>query len=72
MAELAACYTGRQTVITDGNLLVDPLIRKIVGALGHGSNKNADTLVWAERVDVFANAHHRSVKAKGYLATIGG
>lgn len=71
MTELAARYAGRQAVIADGNLLIDILIRKVVGTLGHGTNKHADALVLAQSVDVLADAHNGGVKAERNLAAVG-
>ena len=45
MTEFAACDTGRQAIIADGNLFIDKLISKIIGTLGHGSHENTDALL---------------------------
>lgn len=71
MAELAARYAGRQAVVADGDLLIDILIRKVVGALGHGTNKDADALVLAQAVDVLAHPHNRGVEAERDFAAVG-
>lgn len=72
MAEFAAGDTGRQAVVADGDLLVHEGIGKIVGALGHGSDKDADALVLVERVDVVAHTHDALVKTQGDLTAVGG
>jgi len=46
VTELAASNTGGQTVVADGDLLIDKLIGKIIGSLGHSANENTDALFW--------------------------
>jgi len=71
VAELAACHTGRETEIADGNLLVDKLVSKVVGSLGHGSHEDADALLVVQLLDVLSHSHQWRIKTEGDLATVG-
>ena len=71
MAELAAGDAGRETVVADRDLLIDELVSKVVGTLGHGADKNTDAFVLAEGVDILADADDRSVEAERDLLAVG-
>lgn len=70
MAELAAGHTSREGVVADGNLLVDHGVGKVVLALGHGADKDADALL-ADRLDVLAHADELRVETQRHLAAVG-
>lgn len=71
VAKLATSDACRETVIADGNLFVDKLVGKIIITLGHGADKDADTFVLLERVNIVTHRHHLGIKAEGDLATLG-
>lgn len=71
MAELAARYTGRETVVADGDLLVDKFIGKVIRTLGHGTNKDANALLGSHALDPVPHAHERSIETKCHLAAVG-
>lgn len=71
MAELAASDAGRQAEVADGDLLVHPLVREAVGALGHGANEDADALLRGQRVHVVPDLDERGVEAQRHLPAVG-
>lgn len=71
MAKLAAGDAGRETEIADGDLLIDVCVGKVVGALSHGTDKDADTLIRVEPVDVAPDMGDRGVEAESDLAALG-
>lgn len=72
MAELAACDTGTQAVVTDGNRVVLEGVGKVIVSLGHGTHEDTDALLGAQRFDVVASAHHGGFETEGHLAAVGG
>lgn len=71
VAKLAAGNAGRKTEIADGDLLVDVCVGKVVRALGHGTNEDADALVRVEPVNVAPDMGNRGVEAESDLAALG-
>lgn len=71
VAEFAARDTGRETVVANGDLLVNKLIRKVIRSLGHGSNEDADALLIVEVFDVFSDADQLRVETESDLAAVG-
>lgn len=72
VAKLAACHGCRETVVADGDLLVDKLIGKIVGSFRHSSNKHADALLVAQSADVFVDSYQWSIEGQGDLPAVWG
>jgi len=72
MTELAACNTCRQTVVADRDLLIHVSVREIVGALSHGTNEDANALIWTKGIDIVAHSHKRSIEAEGNLSAVWG
>ena len=70
MAKLAACDTGRKAVVADTDRIVLERVRKVVFALGHGANEDADGFFWADRFNVISDANNFSVEAECYFAAI--
>ena len=64
MAKLAARHAGTETVVTDGDLLVDELVSEVIGPLRHGPDKYADTLRGLELRDVLSNPNNGCVEAE--------
>lgn len=71
MAELAACDTCREAVVADGDLVVHVRVGKVVGALGHGADKDANALRAVQAVDVAPHRLHLGVKAERHFAAVG-
>lgn len=71
VAELAASNTGRKTVVADRNLVVDVGVGEVVGALGHGTDKDADALLGIQAVDIAPDRLHLGVEAQRHLAAVG-
>lgn len=71
MAKLATGDAGRKAEIADGDLLVDVCVGKVVRALGHGTNKDANALIRVEPVDVAPDVGDRGVEAESNLAALG-
>lgn len=71
MAKLAAGNTSRKTEVADGDLLVNVCVGKVVRALGHGTNEDADALVRLEPIDVGPDVGDRSVEAESDFAALG-
>lgn len=72
MAEFATGDTGRKAEVADGDLLVNVWIGEVVGALGHSTNEDTDTLVVVKLVNVAPNSHDRSIETEGDFSALGG
>ncbi len=72
VAEFATRNAGRETIIADGDLLVDVLVCEVIGSLGHGSDKNADALLLLQALHILAHADQGGVEAQRILPAIGG
>jgi hypothetical protein len=70
VAELAACYTGRETVVADRYLLIHVLVGKGVGSSGHGTNEDADALTRVQLLHVFSDSDYFCVETEGDLAAV--
>ena len=70
MAELAASNTGRERVIADRDRIILELVRKVVVALGHGTNENADAFFRAEILDVVPYSDHRCIEGNSDLSAV--
>lgn len=62
VAELTAGYTGTETEVADGNGVVLELIGKVIVALGHGTDEDADALLGSESLDVVLDTHDWAFK----------
>lgn len=71
MTELTAGHAGRETVVADGDLLVNVSVRKVISTLCHGTHEDADGLVGTEIIDVFADPYHRCVETESDFPAIG-
>ena len=70
VTELAASNTGGQTVVADGDLLIDKLIGKIIRSLGHCSDEDADALLWLEALNIFSDLDNFSIETESDLAAV--
>jgi len=59
MAELAARYTGTETVVADTNCIILERVRKVILTLSHGPDKYTDALLGTERLKVVLASHNR-------------
>ena len=71
MTELTAGNTGTQTVVADTDLVVFEGIRKVIVALGHGSDEDANALLGPQGLDVVGGADDRRLETEGDLAAVG-
>lgn len=71
MAEFAAGDRGRETVVADGDLLVDEFVREVVRAFGHCSNEDADALLVFQALHVFSYFDQGCIEGEGDLSAIG-
>lgn len=72
VAELAAGDAGRKTEVANGDFLVNKRVGKIVGTLGHSTDKDTNALVVIELVNVVPDSHDRRIETEGDLAAFGG
>lgn len=72
MAKLAAGDTGTQTVVADTDSVILEGIGEVVMALGHGTDKNRNTLLRTEGFDIILGADNGRLETHGDLAAIGG
>ena len=70
MTELATCHTGTQAVVADTDGFVFESICKVVFALSHGSDKDADTFFRHETVDIVSDSYHIGIEAQCHFATV--
>lgn len=71
MAELAASNTGRQAEVADTDGVILESICKIVAALCHGTDEDANALLWAKILNVVPHTDNRSIKTEGDLTAVG-
>ena len=71
MTKLAARHTRTQAIIADTNSIILEGVGKIIISLGHGADKDANTLVGAEGFDIVADADDGGIETHGHLATVG-
>ena len=70
VAELGACHRGGEGKVADRDFLVDVLVGKVVVTLGHGTNENADALIWLQGLHVLADLDDWCVEGKRDLAAV--
>jgi uncharacterized FAD-dependent dehydrogenase len=71
MTELAACYTGAEIEVADTDGIVFELVRKVVLALGHGSNEHSDALLRAQALNVITYPYDLGIKTESNFPAIG-
>lgn len=71
MAELAARHAGREAVVADGDLLVDKLVGKVVGSLGHGADKDTHALLGPDAFHPVPDTNQRRIETERHLAAVG-
>lgn len=70
MAELGAGDGGGEGEVGDTDLLVHKLVGKVIATLGHGTDKDANGLVWVQLLDVLADLDNWCIKGEGNLAAV--
>jgi hypothetical protein len=71
VAEFAAGYAGTKVEVADSNAVILQVVRKVIAALCHGSNKDCYALVLVETLYVVAYTHHLRVEAECDFAAVG-
>lgn len=71
MAKLATGHTRGETVVADGDFLVDKLVGEIVGTLCHCSDKHTHALLRPDGLNPISDAHQWSIETEGNLAAVG-
>lgn len=71
MAELAASHTGTETVVADGDGIVLEGVGKVIVTLGHGTDKDGDTLTGTQGLDVVLGADNGGLETHGHLTAVG-
>jgi len=71
VTELAASNTCRKAVVADTDGFVLEGVGKVVFALGHGTNEDADALVGSQCVNIISHPDNLGVEAQGDLAAVG-
>lgn len=72
VAELAASHTGTETVVADGDGIVLEGVGKVIVALGHGTDKDGDTLAGAQGLDVVLGADNGGLETHSHLTAVRG
>lgn len=72
MAKLATSDAGRKTEVADRYLLIDKLVGESVGALGHGSDEDADALLGTYALYPVTNSHQRSIETQRDFTAVWG
>lgn len=70
MAELAAGNAGTETVVADTDGFVLKGIGKVVFALSHGANKDANAFRGAQGVDVIPDSDYVGVETQGHFPAV--
>ena len=71
MAELAACYAGTQAIVADTDRFVLEGISKVIMALGHGPNEDADALLRCQGLEIILHSYHGGLKTHCHFAAVG-
>jgi hypothetical protein len=71
MAKFAACYAGTEVELADGNAVILDVIRKVIVALCHGTNKDCNALVLVQARDVVTDTYDLCVETERDLAAVG-
>lgn len=72
MAELTARHTGTQAVVADTDGVVFERVGKVIVTLGHGSDKDANALVGAQRLNIVGGPHHGRLETQSHLPAVRG
>jgi hypothetical protein len=70
VAEFAAGDACRETIIADGDLLVDVLICEVIGPLCHGAYEDTNALVWLQLLHVMPNLDQLRIKTQRDLSAV--
>lgn len=71
VTEFTTRHTGTQTIVADTDCIIFKGICKIITALGHGTNEDADALLGVQRLDVILNTDYRRLETERHLPTVG-
>jgi len=71
VAELATGHTGRETVVADTDGVILERIGKVVVTLGHGTDKDSNALLGANRLNVVSGPHNGGLETESHLAAVG-
>lgn len=67
----AACDTGTERVLRDGNLFVDQMIGKVIGPVRHCADKDADRVRVRDRREVLGQFDRGRVERERNLVAVG-
>jgi hypothetical protein len=71
MAKFAARNTCTQVVATDTDSIIFDRIGEIIVSFGHGSDKNANTFVFVQSLDIVSHAYNFRIEAERDLSAVG-
>lgn len=71
MAEFAARNTSAQTVVADTDRIILERVRKVIMALCHGTDKDTDTLLGTQGIDVVLDPHDWGFVTEGDFTAVG-
>lgn len=71
MAEFAACNTGGQAEVADTDGIVLEGVGKVIAALGHCTNEDANALFRLEILNVVSDADDGGIETQRDLAAVG-
>jgi len=70
MAELAACNAGAEIEVADSDRIVLDVVGKIVIALGHSSDENANAFILVKALDVVGDSYYGSLETQCDLPAV--
>lgn len=70
MTELAARNAGAEIEVADSDRVVLDVVGKVVIALGHGSDEDANALIFVKALDVVGDSYYWSLEAQCDLSAV--
>lgn len=70
VAEFAASHTSTEAVVADRDGIILEGIGKVIAALGHGANEDADTLIWVKCLNIIPHSNHVRVKGQSDFSAL--
>lgn len=71
MTELTAGHASTQAIVADTDRIVLERVGKVIVTLGHGSHKDANAFLGAERLDIVGRPHHGGLVTESHLTAVG-
>lgn len=71
VTEFTAGHASTQAVVADTDRIVFERVGKVIVTLGHGSDKDANAFLGAERLDIVSRPHHGGLVTESHFTAVG-